>query len=55
MAARVTASVLTRGAQSVISGCTEIPMVITAAEVDVPHFDALALHADAAIAFAVGD
>ncbi|MFV0287384.1 MAG: aspartate/glutamate racemase family protein [Demequina sp.] len=28
-----------RGAQGVISGCTEIPMVLTAADVDEPYFD----------------
>lgn len=55
LAARVTAGVLARGAHGVIAGCTEIPMVLTAADVDVPYFDALALHADAAVAFAVGD
>lgn len=55
LAARITADVLDRGAQGVIAGCTEIPMVLTAADVDVPYFDALQLHADAAVAFAVGD
>jgi aspartate racemase len=50
-----TAELIARGAQGVIAGCTEIPMVMTAADVDVPYFDALALHAQAAIDFALAD
>ncbi len=42
-----------RGAQGVISGCTEIPMVLTAADVDEPYFDSMALHVDAALRFAL--
>ena len=44
-----------RGAQGVISGCTEIPMVLTAADVDEPYFDSLGLHVEAAIEFALAD
>lgn len=42
-----------RGAQGVISGCTEIPMVLTATDVDEPYFDSMALHVDAALRFAL--
>lgn len=42
-----------RGAQGVISGCTEIPMVLTADDVDEPYFDSMALHVDAALRFAL--
>lgn len=55
LARRATGAVLARGARGVIAGCTEIPMVMTAADVDVPYFDALTLHAQAAIDFALGD
>lgn len=55
LAKRATQAVLARGAQGVIAGCTEIPMVMTAADVDVPYFDALALHARAAVDFALAD
>jgi aspartate racemase len=55
LAARVTAGVLARGARGVIAGCTEIPMVMTAEDVEVPYFDALALHAQAAVNFALAD
>ena len=52
---RVTAGILERGAQGVVAGCTEIPMVMTADDVDVPYFDALALHARAAVEFSLAD
>jgi len=55
LAKRVTGAVLRRGARGVIAGCTEIPMVMTAQDVDVPYFDALALHARAAVEFALAD
>lgn len=51
----LTAALAERGARGVIAGCTEIPMVMTADDVDVPYFDALALHAEAAVRFALDD
>jgi aspartate racemase len=44
---------LDQGAQGMISGCTEIPMVATADDVDAPYFDSVELHVDAALAFAL--
>lgn len=44
-----------RGAQGVISGCTEIPMVLTASDVEDPFFDSLALQVEAALDFALRD
>lgn len=55
LAKRVTAELLDGGAQGVIAGCTEIPMVMTAGDVDAPYFDALEEHARAAVAFALAD
>ncbi|NTV39956.1 MAG: amino acid racemase [Demequinaceae bacterium] len=55
LAKRVTAGILARGAQGVVAGCTEIPMVMTADDVDVPYFDALALHARATVEFSLDD
>jgi aspartate racemase len=55
LARRVTAEILDRGAQGVIAGCTEIPMVMTAEDVDVPYFDALAVHAQAAVNYALAE
>ncbi|WP_062137501.1 aspartate/glutamate racemase family protein [Demequina aestuarii] len=44
-----------RGAQGVISGCTEIPMVLTQDDVGEPYFDSMALHVEAALEFALRD
>ena len=44
-----------RGAQGIIAGCTEVPLILTADELDVPYFDSMALHAQAAIDFALAD
>jgi aspartate racemase len=42
-----------RGAQGVILGCTEIPLLIKAADSPLPVFDTTALHAAAAVDFAL--
>jgi len=41
------------GAQGVIAGCTEIPMLVGQADVAVPYFDTTALHAEAALDLAL--
>jgi aspartate racemase len=38
-----------RGAQGIIAGCTEIPLVIKASDLDVPFFDPLIILAEAAV------
>jgi aspartate racemase len=43
-----------RGAQGVILGCTEIPLLIKEKDSPLPVFDTTALHAAAAVAFALG-
>ena len=43
-----------RGAQGVILGCTEIGLLIKAADTDVPLYDTTELHADQAVQFALG-
>ena len=42
-----------RGAQSVILGCTEIPLVVSQDEYDIPVYDTTTLHAQAAVDFAL--
>jgi aspartate racemase len=42
-----------RGAEGVILGCTEIPLLIKAADSPIPVFDTTALHAAAAVDFAL--
>ena len=42
-----------RGAEGVILGCTEIPMLVRAGDSSLPVFDTTALHAAAAVEFAL--
>lgn len=45
-----------RGAQGVILGCTEIPLLISQADrPEIPFFDTLALHVDAVVTWALTD
>ncbi|MGD9493593.1 MAG: aspartate/glutamate racemase family protein [Bacteroidales bacterium] len=41
------------GAQGIIMGCTEIPLLIKQSDTDIPLFDTLQIHAEAAVEFAV--
>jgi aspartate racemase len=51
----VIADLVRRGAQGVILGCTEIPLLVKAKDSPVPVFDTTALHAAAAVDFALSD
>jgi aspartate racemase len=42
-----------RGAQGVILGCTEIPLLVREHDVDVPLFDTTTIHAEAALNYAL--
>jgi aspartate racemase len=42
------------GAEGIILGCTEIPMLLNSDDTDVPLFDTTAIHSQAAVAFALG-
>ena len=42
------------GAEGIVMGCTEIPLLIKQYDVDVPLFDTLKIHALAAVDFALG-
>jgi aspartate racemase len=44
-----------RGAEGIILGCTEIPMLINQEDVSVPIFDTTIIHSVAAVEFMVGD
>lgn len=41
------------GAQGVVLGCTEIPLLISQGDCDIPLFDTTAIHAEAAVDFAL--
>lgn len=42
------------GADGIVLGCTEIPLLVKQPDVDLPLFDTLAIHAHAAAEFAIG-
>jgi len=42
-----------RGAQGIILGCTEIPLLVHAEDTPLPLFDTTVIHADAALAYAL--
>lgn len=45
---------VSQGAQGVILGCTEIPMLLSPEDIAVPSFDTTKLHSAAAVAFSLG-
>ena len=49
----IMASLVERGAQGIILGCTEITLLVNDEDADVPLFDTTRLHAAAAVAFAL--
>ncbi len=51
---RTIARLIDDGAQAIVFGCTEIGMLVSAADSAVPVFDTTTLHAEAAVAFALG-
>jgi aspartate racemase len=44
---------VSRGAQGIILGCTEIPLLLAEADSSVPLFDTTAIHAEAALRYAL--
>ena len=51
----VIARLVMRGAEAVILGCTEIMLLVGPEDSTVPLFDTTAIHAEAAVAFALGE
>ena len=51
----IIAQLIARGAQGIILGCTEIGLLVQQADSRVPLFDTTKLHAEAAVAWMVGD
>jgi aspartate racemase len=43
-----------QGAEGIILGCTEIPLLISAKDIDIPLFDTTQIHSKAAVEFALG-
>ncbi len=46
-------SLIAKGVEGVILGCTEIPLLIKQEDLDIPLFDTTAIHAKAAVEFAL--
>jgi aspartate racemase len=42
-----------KGAEGVILGCTEIPLLISKSDVNIPVFDTTAIHAEKAVEWAL--
>lgn len=51
---RIIATLASKGAQGVIAGCTEIPLLIQQKDVSLPFFDTTKIHAEAAVQRALG-
>ena len=43
------------GAQGIILGCTEIPLIVDSGEFDLPIFDTTHIHAEMAVEIALGE
>ena len=43
-----------KGAEGIIMGCTEIPMLINQSDIDIPLFDTAQIHSNVAVEFALG-
>ena len=46
-------NLISQGAEGIILGCTEIPLLVSQADIPVPIFDTTEIHAKAAVAFAL--
>ena len=49
----IIAALAARGAEGAILGCTEIPLVVKPEDTSTPTFDTTAIHAEAAVSFAL--
>jgi aspartate racemase len=49
----IIARLVTRGAQGIILGCTEIPLIVSQKDYRIPLFDTTAIHAEAAVDYAL--
>ncbi len=47
------AELVARGAEGIVLGCTELPLIVTQEDLSVPRFDTMAAHAEAGVRFLV--
>jgi len=50
---RIMRGLHSRGAEGIILGCTEIPLLVKQEDIDIPLFDTLVIHSNAAVDFAL--
>ena len=46
-------NLIKRGAEGILLGCTEIPLLIKQSDVEMPLFDTMTIHADAAVRYSI--
>jgi|SRR6185369_933619 len=51
----IIAQLVARGAEGIVFGCTEIPLLLSQQDVAVPVFDTTRIHVDAAVKFVLSD
>jgi len=52
---KIIAGLIGQGAEGIVLGCTELPLLIRPGDIDVPVFDTTRLHAEAAVDLALSD
>jgi len=52
---RIVENLVSKGAEGIILGCTELPLLIKQEDCDVPVIDTTRIHAEAAVEYAIGD
>ena len=52
---KIIAELIERGAEGIVLGCTELPLLIHAGDINVPLFDTTRLHAEAAVKMALAE
>ncbi len=52
---RIVGNLISKGAEGIVLGCTELPLLIKQEDCDVPLLDTTRIHAEAAVEYAVSD
>lgn len=52
---KISNKLIAQGAEGIILGCTEIPLVIKPGDLNVPTFDTTQIHSEAAVAFSLSE
>jgi len=52
---KIIGNLVARGAEGIILGCTEIPLLVNQEDYEIPLFDTTTIHAKAAVEYALGE